>query len=107
MADYRADVAGSTGKDGAFQLRLLEHLQQTFQFAYGMFGRMGVGRLGGGQQVDVAEAVIGCVQAIRAVKQRLHLSAHLVVIDGRGEYHHVDILDLLDCLLCLVVVHDA
>ena len=49
---------------------------------------------GGGKHINVTELVVGLVQRIQTVKQRLHLAAHLVIIDRRGEDDDLGFLDL-------------
>ena len=67
----------------------------ALQAALGALGDEGLVLGGGGEEVDVAEAVVLGVHGVHAVDEGLHLAAHLVVVDGRGPADHVGIEDAL------------
>ena len=75
----------------AFERRLAEAGYPALQTALGSLGDVCLVLEGGGEQVDVAEAVVFGIHGVHAVDECLHLTAHLVVVDGRRPANDVDI----------------
>ena len=78
----------------AFELGLLEAIDPTLQTVVSFVDGMRIVICGGGKHINVAELIVGLVQRIQAVKQRLHLSAPFIVVDGCGEDKNLGFLDL-------------
>lgn len=103
------DLAGAVhapGKHRTRQARPLKAGDSTVQAVLRPLGGLGVILGGGGEQVDVAEAVVTAVQPVGPVQQGLHLAGHLVVVDGGGKDDHVGIVHLLHDVVA-VILDDA
>ena len=72
----------AAAEEVAFEGGFIEAVDPALQAALGTLGDVGLVLEGGGQQVDVAEAVVLGVHGVHAVDESFHLPGHLVVIDG-------------------------
>lgn len=87
-------LGNAFAKHIAFELGLLKAIDPTLQPVVSLVDGVCIVICGGGKHVNVTELVVGLVQRIQAVEQRLHLAAHLVIIDRRGEDDDLGFLDL-------------
>ena len=78
-----------------FERRLAEAVNPSLQTALGTLGDVRLILEGGGQKVDVAEAIVLRVHGVHAVDESLHLTTHLVVVDGGGPADNVGVQDAL------------
>ena len=102
IAEYRFEK-GTVAKHIAFELGLLEAIDPTLQTVIGFVDGVCIVICGGGKHINVAELIVGLVQRIQAVEQRLHLAAHLVIIDRRGEDDDLGFLDLCHDFGCVIL----
>ena len=78
----------------AFELGLLKAIDPTLQPIVSFVDGVRIVVSGGGKHIDVAELIVGLVQRIQTVEQRLHLPAHLIIVDRCSEDNNLGFLDL-------------
>ena len=67
----------------------------ALQSAFGTFRHEVFILEGGGEQIDFAEAVVFGEHGVHTVDEGLHLTAHLIVVDGRCPADHIGVEDAL------------
>lgn len=92
---YLAHVGDTAGEDLSRQAGMLEAGYPTVEAVLCAFGRHLLVFGCRGEQVDVAEVVVRRVERVGTVKERLHLPAHLVIVDGRCEDDCVGVVHLV------------
>lgn len=87
-------LGNAFAKHIAFELGLLKAIDPTLQTVVGFVDGVCIVICGSGKHVDVTELIVGLVQRIQTVEQRLHLPAHLIIVDRCSEDNNLGFLDL-------------
>ena len=95
VTGYLTHVGDTAGKDVPCQTGVLEASYPAVQAVLRAFGCNLLVFGCRGEQVDVAEVVVRREERIGTVEERLHLPAHLVVVDGGGEDDCIGIVHLI------------
>ena len=102
-----ARSSNPTAEQRACQLALGVAVSPARQSRLGALRHFGAVLGRRGEQVNIAKFVVESVHGVHAVNQHLHLSAHLVVVDGGGPAHHVGLKHLLHDGIGIVVNNAA
>ena len=94
VALYIARVVNAAAEERACQTALREAVYPSREAGNGTFGRLFIVLGSSSKQIYVAEPVVQRIQGVQAVDERLHLSAHFIVIDGRCPANDIGLQDL-------------
>ena len=86
----------TAGKDSACQTCLFKADHPALEAGDRAIYRVRVLLCRSRQQIDIPEAVIGGIEGVGAIQQRLHLSAQPVIVDGRGKHQHIRFFHFLN-----------
>ena len=79
----------SAAKQRAGKAALRVAVDPASQTCFGSLGNFGLIFCGSGEHIHITELIIERIHRIHAVDKHLHLSAHLIIVDGRSPEHHI------------------
>lgn len=85
----------SAAKQRTGKAALRVAIDPTSQTCFGSLGNFGLIFCCSGEHIHITEFIIERIHRIHAVDKHLHLSAHLIIVDGRCPAHHIGFEHLL------------